>query len=192
MRHGRVQENSAGGHAGRGDGIRDLLPVAAAEAVPPPPPPAASAPKETWIPELRVGDDDAYIEVSRQINKGVLGFDDGRSTLDTPWSTMAIHRRVQGCVRLPSSRRLVPRRQSRMGMDPYSTNYVNQLNRDDIDWDSELLRKAEAYLTSERSGKLWLGQGSMASTRPPRWTFPAPRLSATRSWPIWRADRSSA
>ena len=45
----------------------------------------------------------------------------------------------------------------------YSTNNVNQLNRDDFDWEADLLRKAEIYLESEQYGKLWLGQGSMAS-----------------------------
>ena len=61
-----------------------------------------------------------------------------------------------------------------MGMDPLSTNYVNQLNRDDFDWDTELLRKAEAYLTSDHR-KLWLGQAAWLLTGPPKSTFREPR-----------------
>jgi hypothetical protein len=46
---------------------------------------------------------------------------------------------------------------------PYSTNNVDQLNHGDFDWDSHLLRKAEIYFDSKAYGKVWLGQGSMAS-----------------------------
>ena len=140
------------------------LPVAAAEAVPPPPPPAASTPKETWIPKLRVGDDQAYIELYGQINKGVLGFDDGESTLGYPLvdnGNSSTRAGLRASTVLSEGWSLGGNLE--WEWTPYSTNYVNQLNRDDIDWDSELLRKAEAYLTSEQYGKLWLGQGSMAS-----------------------------
>jgi len=47
--------------------------------------------------------------------------------------------------------------------EPYSTGYVNQLNKGDVDWDTALLRKAEAYFVSSHYGKFWFGQGSMAS-----------------------------
>ncbi|WP_223217190.1 hypothetical protein [Rhizobium cauense] len=45
----------------------------------------------------------------------------------------------------------------------YSTTNVNQLNKDDFDWESNLLRKAEVYMDSKEYGKFWFGQGSMAS-----------------------------
>ena len=48
--------------------------------------------------------------------------------------------------------------------DPYSSSYVNQLNKDEIDWDDAYqLRKLEMNLSHELFGTLWLGQGDMAS-----------------------------
>src|SRR6478752_8945004 len=41
----------------------------------------ATTPRETLIPKLRVGGDDFYLEFYGQLNKGVLVFDDGGSTL---------------------------------------------------------------------------------------------------------------
>jgi hypothetical protein len=124
---------------------------------------AASA-GETAIPKLRIGSDDRYFEFYGQINKGLLVFDDGGSTLgyfpvDNDNSSSRIGIRLYGTTGAGSS----------LGGNlewqwtPYSTTNVNQLNRDEFDWDANLLRKAEVYLTSEDLGKLWLGQGSMAS-----------------------------
>jgi predicted porin len=125
---------------------------------------AASAPRKTFIPKLRVGDDDAYLELYGQINKGVLVFDDGGSTLgyipvDNGNSSSRIGLRLYGTV----NEDLSLGGNLEWEWTPYSTNNVNQLNRDDFDWEADLLRKAEAYLESETFGKLWLGQGSMAS-----------------------------
>jgi Gram-negative porin len=142
-----------------------LLPAAAAEATPPTPEAAAAPePRKTAIPKLRIGDDDSYFEFYGQINKGLLVFDDGESTLgyipvDNGNSSTRAGIRIYGAITDDWS----------LGgnleweWNPYSTTNVNQLNRDDFDWDTELLRKAEAYLTSDTLGKLWLGQGSMAS-----------------------------
>ena len=40
-----------------------------------------SKPAEKWIPKLRAGTDESYMEFYGQIDKGVLIFDDGGSTL---------------------------------------------------------------------------------------------------------------
>ncbi len=123
-----------------------------------------SAPQETAIPKLRSGDDDAYVEFYGQINKGILVFDDGESTLgygpvDNGNSSSRIGLRLYGVVAEGWSAGA----NVEWEWTPYSTTNVDQLNRDDYDWDSDLLRKAEGYVTSERFGKLSLGQGSMAS-----------------------------
>lgn len=125
---------------------------------------APAPPPATWIPKLRAGDADGYIELYGQINKGLLIFDDGGSTLgygpvDNGNSSTRAGARIYGRIN------------DDWGMGgnlewewtPYSTNSVNQLNRGDYDWNSNLLRKAELYLESKTYGKLWLGQGSMAS-----------------------------
>jgi Gram-negative porin len=125
---------------------------------------AASQSSETLIPKLRWGDDQHYLEFYGQINKGLLVFDDGGSTLgyfpvDNGNSSSRVGLRLYGAINEGWS----------LGGNlewewtPYSTNHVNQLNRDDFDWDADLLRKAEFYLESKQYGKLWLGQGSMAS-----------------------------
>lgn len=46
---------------------------------------------------------------------------------------------------------------------PYSTGSVNQLNKDDVEWDEHALRKFEARFEVDEIGRLWLGQGSTAS-----------------------------
>jgi predicted porin len=140
-------------------------PVAAAEvtelmdtAVP------ANETQETLIPKLRIGDDDGYLEFYGQIDKGLLVFDDGGSTLgyipvDNGNSSSRAGLRLYTVLYEEWS----------FGGNlewewtPYSTTNVNQLNRDDLDWETDLLRKAEVYLESEQYGKLWVGQGSMAS-----------------------------
>jgi hypothetical protein len=140
------------------------VPVAAADAEVLKVADTAAASKATWIPKLRVGDDDSYLELYGQINKGLLIFDDGGSTLgygpvDNGNSSTRAGLRLYGIVNDNWS----------MGgnleweWNPYSTNYVNQLNRGDFDWETNLLRKAELYMESKTYGKLWLGQGSMAS-----------------------------
>ncbi|SJM34945.1 porin [Mesorhizobium delmotii] len=140
-------------------------PAAAADTAPPV---EAAVPatetRETLIPKLRLGDDDGYLEFYGQINKGVVVFDDGGSTLgyipvDNGNSSSRVGLRLYTVLYEGWS----------FGgnleweWNPYSTTNVNQLNRDDFDWETDLLRKAEVYLESETFGKLWVGQGSMAS-----------------------------
>ncbi|WP_018183391.1 hypothetical protein [Kaistia granuli] len=143
--------------------LAPLAPAAAADVAAPTEAEIAKA-KATLIPKLRLGDDSGYIEVYGQINKGLLIFDDGGSTLgygpvDNGNSSTRAGARIYGVVNDTWA----------MGGNlewewtPYSTNSVNQLNRGDFDWDTNLLRKAELYLESKTYGKLWLGQGSMAS-----------------------------
>jgi hypothetical protein len=123
-----------------------------------------TAPRETAIPKLRIGDDGNYIELYGQINKGLLIFDDGDSTLgyfpvDNANSSSRIGIRLLGTT----SQGWSFGGNLEWEWNPYSTTNVNQLNRDDFDWETDLLRKAEVYLTSENLGKFWFGQGSMAS-----------------------------
>ena len=123
-----------------------------------------AAADETAIPKLRIGDDERYFEFYGQINKGLLVFDDGGSTLgyfpvDNGNSSSRVGIRLYGAI----SEGWSLGGNLEWEWNPYSTTNVNQLNRDDFDWETDLLRKAEAYLTSDTLGKLWLGQGSMAS-----------------------------
>lgn len=125
---------------------------------------APALPPATWIPKLRAGDPDSYIELYGQINKGLLIFDDGGSTLgygpvDNGNSSTRAGLRLYGRVNEDWG----VGGNLEWEWNPYSTNYVNQLNRGDFDWETNLLRKSELYLESRTYGKLWLGQGSMAS-----------------------------
>lgn len=119
---------------------------------------------DTWIPPLRVGDDNAYIQLYGQIDPGFLVVDDGNSTLgygpvDNGNSSTRLGLRFY--MGVASGTFLGANVEAQY--DPYSTNYVNQLNRGDPDWDRYLVRKAEGYLNSDQFGVLWIGQGSMAS-----------------------------
>jgi len=119
---------------------------------------------DTLIPPLRVGDDNSYIQLYGQINPGFLVVDDGDSTLgygpvDNGNSSTRFG--VRFYMGIASGTFLGANYEAQY--DPYSTNYVNQLNRGDPDWDRYLTRKAEGYLNSEQFGVLWIGQGSMAS-----------------------------
>ena len=107
----------------------------------------------------------SYVEFYGQINKGLLVFDDGEETLgyfpvDNGNSSYPLRR---SCSTATSMTDWSLGGNLEWEWNPYSTNNVNQLNRGDFDWDTDLLRKAEAYVNSEDLGKLWLGQGSMAS-----------------------------
>ena len=119
---------------------------------------------DTWIPPLRVGDDNAYLQLYGQIDPGILVVDDGHSTLGyAPVDNGNASTRfgVRMYAGIASGTYLGANYEAQY--DPYSTNYVNQLNRGDPDWDRYLTRKAEGYLNSQQFGVLWVGQGSMAS-----------------------------
>ncbi|MGI9511692.1 MAG: porin [Anderseniella sp.] len=113
---------------------------------------------------LRPGDTDSYVEIYGQINKGLLVYDDGRSTnafllVDNANSStragIRFHHEVDPGLTIGGN--------VEGEWNPYSTGYVNQLNKGDVDWDTALLRKAELYFDASAYGKFWFGQGSMAS-----------------------------
>ena len=113
---------------------------------------------------LRLGDTDSYVELYGQINKGLLVYDDGRSTnayflVDNDNSSTRAGIRFQHEV----DPGVVIGVNVEGEWEPYSTGYVNQLKKGDVDWGTALLRKAEAYFDASAYGKFWFGQGSMAS-----------------------------
>ncbi|MDQ6436381.1 porin [Mesorhizobium sp. LHD-90] len=137
---------------------------AADAALPQEPAAPATETRETLFPKLRWGDDRHYLEFYAQINKGLLVFDDGGSTLGyfpVDNGNSSSRAGLRGYTTLDEYWSLGANLE--WEWNPYSTNNVNQFNRDDFDWETDLLRKAEIYLESEQYGKVWLGQGSMAS-----------------------------
>ncbi|MDC9826475.1 hypothetical protein PRN20_22285 [Devosia sp. ZB163] len=124
----------------------------------------AEAPPEHLIPDLKIGDDKNWAEFYGQIDKGILFYDDGVEELtffpvDNSNSSTRFGIRALGTI----SDDLTLGGNWEVEWNPYATGNVNQLNIDDFDWDTSLLRKAELYFTSETYGKFWFGQGSMAS-----------------------------
>ncbi|HEV7318616.1 MAG TPA: porin [Ensifer sp.] len=127
-------------------------------------PTTASKAGERWLPKLRLGDDSAYFEFYGQINKGLLIYDDGGTTenyfpVDNGNSSSRAGFRIYTLMEKGWSFGA----NLEWEWNPYSTTNVNQLNEGDFDWGTDLLRKAEIYLDSKEYGKLWFGQGSMAS-----------------------------
>jgi len=116
------------------------------------------------LPDFKYGDENQYIQFYGQINKAFVGYDDGQSTrayypVDNASSPtrvgLAGFRGIDDDVWIGST--------VAVGWRPYTTGKVNQLNNSP-DWDNPYgLRKAEIYLNSENFGRLWVGQGSMAS-----------------------------
>jgi hypothetical protein len=106
----------------------------------------------------------ANVEFYGQINKGLLIYDDGHST-ETYFPVDNGNSSTRAGMRLHHE--LSPGIEIGFNVEgewtPYSTGYVNQLNKGDVDWDSSLLRKLEAYIDVRAVGKFWVGQGSMAS-----------------------------
>ena len=123
---------------------------------------------DTYLPDLKFGDDTRYIKISGVINKGVLVHDDGRQALDY-WfvdnSNYSTRGRVKGYAEL------------RDGMatgifveaewTPYATVNINQTNRGTYDWGTALLRHTDFWIGDDhetnRYGMLSIGQGFMAS-----------------------------
>jgi hypothetical protein len=140
------------------------VPAAAQQAVTPTEAAFDASQRKTWIPKLRSGTDESYIEVYGQINKGVLVFDDGGSTLGY-FPVDNDNSSTRGGIRTYAEINEIWSLGGNVEAEwnPYSTANVNQLNRDDFDWDTWLLRKLEVYTESKNLGKLWGGQGSMAS-----------------------------
>lgn len=47
--------------------------------------------------------------------------------------------------------------------DPYASDSVNQLNKDDVDWETNDIRHAEGSIAVDGFGRFWFGHGSSAS-----------------------------
>ncbi len=116
------------------------------------------------VSPFRFGNDDAYLQVYGQINKGVLLYDDGVSTNDY-WivdnANSSTRAGVTGHIAPDASWSFDANIEAQWS--PYSTSYVNQTTEGEIDFPGTLLRKAEVQITNATFGKVWLGQGSMAS-----------------------------
>ena len=131
------------------------------------PRPSASSPlsvQEASRPNLRLGDERSSLEIYGQINKGLLIYNDGHSA-DSYFPVDNDNSSTRAGIWL--SHRVGSRWSIAINVEgewePYSTGYVNQLTKGDVDWDSALLRKLEVYLDVHEVGRFWFGQGSMAS-----------------------------
>lgn len=96
------------------------------------------------------------------LNKALLTYDDGVSTRSYfPVDNWGYSSRfgIEGKTREFNGWAFGARLE--LGWDPYSTGTINQVNQY-VDW-SVTLRKAEVAFISDDNGKLYLGQGSMAS-----------------------------
>jgi hypothetical protein len=129
--------------------------------------PGKSTPKteaDTWLPRLQYGDDSAYILFYGRINRGILVYDDGRSTEVYSLVDNSAQPSLFGIKTHDFHKDFGAIGSNiEIGWFPYSTAYVNQLTKGDVDWDTALLRRAEVHIDNATSGRFWMGQGSMAS-----------------------------
>jgi hypothetical protein len=113
---------------------------------------------------LRLGNDDAYIQAYGQINKGVLIYNDGVSKEDY-WivdnANSSTRAGITGHVSPDAMWSFDANVEAQFS--PYSTSYVNVTNQGDVNFPGTLLRKAEIQISNAHFGKVWFGQGSMAS-----------------------------
>ncbi len=120
--------------------------------------------QEVSRPTLHLGDESSSVEIYGQINKGLLVYDDGHS-VDGYLPVDNDNSSTRAGIWL--RHRASPDWSFAVNVEgqwaPYSTGYVNQLTNGNVDWDTALLRKLEAYIDFAALGRLWLGQGSMAS-----------------------------
>jgi len=107
--------------------------------------------------------DGTVVRVSGQINMGVLYYDDGvdgyTNFVDNDNSSSRIRFQV-----FMTGDEWKMESTLEAEYQPLASNVVSQLN-DEPNWDfpSTNIRKAEIAFSNDRFGKLWLGQGSMAS-----------------------------
>lgn len=123
-------------------------------------PPVAITPLE-WGSE-----DTTSILVYGQIDKGVLSFDDGENSTSyglTDNANSSTRAGVTSRTRLSDEWELFSNIEIQYA--PHSSGTVNQLdpNAADYGFDNGDIRKIEAALFSDRYGRFWIGQGSMAS-----------------------------
>lgn len=119
---------------------------------------------DTLIPPLRLGDDQAYLQLYGQFSPSLLVVDNGQSTLgygpvDNSNASSRLGLRLH--VGISSGTYLGADLEAEY--DGYATDYVNPFNRGGYDGYGALLRHAEGYLDSRQFGVLWIGQGNMAS-----------------------------
>lgn len=113
--------------------------------------------------EVTLGDG-TVVRFSGQINMGVLHYDDGvdgyTNFVDNDNSSSRV--RLQIFMNGYDSWKMESTLEAEY--QPLASNVVSQLN-DEPNWDfpSTNIRKAEIAFSNERFGKLWLGQGSMAT-----------------------------
>ena len=110
--------------------------------------------------------DDTTILVYGQINKGVLNFDDGENSTTyglTDNANSSTRAGVTSTTDLNDDWELWSNIEIQYA--PHSSGNVNQLDKNfaDYGFDNSNIRKIEAALFSEKYGRFWLGQGSMAS-----------------------------
>ena len=101
-----------------------------------------------------------------QIDKGVLSFDNGEETTSYGLTDNANSSTRAGVIsRTMLSGDLELFSNIEIQYAPHSSGNVNQLdpNFADYGFDNDNIRKIEAALFSERYGRFWIGQGSMAS-----------------------------
>lgn len=108
--------------------------------------------------------DGAVIRFSGQINMGVLSFDDGQQTYNDFVDNDNSSTRAR--IQLFSNPNYDWKFESNFEFEyqPLASNVVSQFD-DEKDWslDQADIRKAEVAIANVNYGKLWLGQGSMAS-----------------------------
>ncbi len=113
--------------------------------------------------EVTLGDG-TVVRFSGQLNMGVLHYDDGGDSytnfVDNDNSSSRV--RWQGFMTGDDGGKM----ESNLEVEyqPLASNVISQLD-DEPNWDfpATNIRKAEVAFSNERFGKLWLGQGSMAS-----------------------------
>ncbi|MBX3584892.1 MAG: hypothetical protein KF810_23695 [Rhizobiaceae bacterium] len=108
--------------------------------------------------------DGTVVRFSGQVNMGVLNYDDGEESYTNFVDNDNSSSRVRLQLFMTGNDGWKMESTLEAEYQPLASNVVSQLN-DEPDWDfpATNIRKAEVVFSNERFGKLWLGQGSMAS-----------------------------
>ena len=108
--------------------------------------------------------DGTVIRFSGQINMGVLHYDDGEDDFTNFVDNENSSSRARLEIFTESDNGWKFEARFEAEYQPLASNVVSQ-HDESPDWDfhSTYIRKAEVAFSNERFGKLWLGQGSMAT-----------------------------
>ena len=107
--------------------------------------------------------DGTVIRFSGQLNMGVLHYDDGQDDFTNFVDNENSSSRVRFQI-FSNSEDWKFESTLEAEYQPLASNVVSQLNQEpDWDFPATNIRKAEVAFANEQFGKLWLGQGSMAS-----------------------------